>query len=496
MPSSWGRRVALAKRNPRHDNTLMPISGSMRGAFWFICVPLALAAGILAAQDGESPAVAEAVPVARQAQPQTEQAVEPGAPEDILPVDIGDDYLLPDLSLEEMPEAPLPQSPEPAAAPDATAPQAGPPAAGAAEAEAGTTVLAAPVQLLGVEIFGGQRSELKWSAGQSFGGRSLDTPVLVAHGLKRGPVLCLMAAVHGDELNGVEIVRRVMGDLDPQQLSGTVIGVPIVNLLGFLRASRYLPDRRDLNRYFPGNPRGSAAARIAYLFFRQIVTNCNYLVDLHTGSLDRTNLPQLRADLSDPKVFRFTEYFGATSVLHHRGATGTLRRAASDAGIPAVTFELGEPQTLQVEHVDFGVLAVETLIDKLGMMDRMRHWSEKQPVFYASRWVRSDQGGILLASVRLGANVKEGDILGTVTNPLSNEVMQVRSPFDGRVIGMALNQFVLPGFAAFHIGIATRVPDELMQAEVESGTPPEAAMELPDNVPAPEEGNGEQMEYD
>jgi hypothetical protein len=472
----------------------MPFSSVMRGTVWFICLCLALVAGILSAQEDRPPATADSASPTRQESPGTDADEEAVGSDDASMPGIGGDYYLPDLSLEEMPETP----PGPVGPQEATAPPPGPPAEIQAQDETGPTVLAAPIQLLGVEIFGGQSSELKWTAGQSFGGRSLDTPVLVAHGLKRGPVLCLMAAIHGDELNGVEIVRRVMSDLDPQQLSGTVIGVPIVNLLGFLRASRYLPDRRDLNRYFPGNPRGSAASRIAYLFFHQIARNCNYLVDLHTGSLDRTNLPQLRADLSDPNVFRFTEFFGATSVLHQLGAAGTLRRAAGEAGIPAVTFELGEPQTLQVEHVDFGVLAIETLIDKLGMMDRMRHWSEKQPVFYASRWVRSDQGGILLTSVRLGAKVKEGDILGTVTNPLSNEVMQVRSPFDGRVIGMALNQFVLPGFAAFHIGIATREPDELLKSELESGTPPDATMDLPETMPSPEEGegDGEQPEFD
>lgn len=400
-----------------------------------------------------------------------------------------DDFFLPDISLEEtrdIVESPIP--------PPAVAPVA-PPAA----EEAGPAVLAQPFSLLGVEIFGGQRSELKWAAGESFGGRSLDTPVLVAHGLKRGPVLCLTAAVHGDELNGVEIVRRVIGELDPQQMSGTVVGVPIVNLLGFLRGSRYLPDRRDLNRYFPGNPRGSAASRIAYLFFNQVVRNCHYLVDFHTGSMDRTNLPQLRADLADPRVFQFTEYFGATAVLHHQGAPGTLRRVASDAGIPSVTFELGEPQTLQPEHVDFGVLAVDTLIDKLGMLSRSRLWAERQPVFYASRWVRSDLGGILITNVKLGAKVKEGDVLGTVTNPLSNDVMQVRSPFHGRVLGMALSQFVLPGFAAFHIGIATKEPEELMKAEVGSGTPATAVAPEPaeiNDAPELDEGAGQEPEYD
>ncbi len=480
----------VAKDIMDRDNTPMPIREHIRGTFWLICLLPGVFASNSLAQGEATPAEDPSVISTKAPREIQMEAADSGGlpvPDESsgdFPVGVGDDYFLPDLSLEEMIATPTPEATAPVPGPEV------PPAPIPAEAGADTVVLATPIQLLGVEIYGGQRSELKWSAGESFGGRSLDTPVTVVHGLNRGPVLCLTAAVHGDELNGVEIVRRVMADLDPREMSGTIIGVPVVNLLGFLRASRYLPDRRDLNRYFPGNPRGSAASRIAHLFFQQIIRNCNYLVDLHTGSLDRTNLPQLRADLSDPNVFRFSEYFGATSVLHHRGAAGTLRRVASEAGIPTVTFELGEPQTLQPEHVDFGVLAIDTLIDKLGMMDRLRHWSEKQPVFYASRWVRSDQGGILLTAVKLGGIVKQGDILGTVTNPISNEVMQVRSPFDGRVIGMALNQFVLPGFAAFHIGIATKEREELMKAEVESGTP-EAVL-----APELEGGVGEQSEYD
>ena len=137
---------------------------------------------------------------------------------------------------------------------------------------------------------------------------------------------------------------------------------------------------------------------------------------------------------------------------------------ASDAGIPAVTFELGEPHTLQPEHLEFGARALETLMDKLGMIDRFRLWLEPQPVFYASRWVRVDHGGILITAVQLGARVREGDVLGTVTNPLSSESWQVRAPYSGRILGMALNQFVLPGFAAIHIGIETSQPKELALA--------------------------------
>ncbi|MEQ8230671.1 MAG: succinylglutamate desuccinylase/aspartoacylase family protein [Gammaproteobacteria bacterium] len=310
------------------------------------------------------------------------------------------------------------------------------------------------LELLGTRVAPGTRADLHWTAGQSFAGSAIDTPVVVIRGERPGPTLCLTAAVHGDELNGVEIVRRVLAGLDAGELSGTVIGVPIVNLLGFTRGSRYLPDRRDLNRYFPGHPRGSSASRIAYAFFTEVVLHCTRLVDLHTGSFKRTNLPQLRANLDDAEVRAFVERFGATSVLHKRGDRGTLREAATEAGIPAVTFELGEPATLQLRQVEFGVKALDTLLDKLGMVRRFRLWAEPQPIFYRSRWLRAFRGGILTSNLRVGAEIAEGQLLGEVINPLTNERSEIRSPYSGHLLGRALNQFVLPGFATFHIGIA------------------------------------------
>src|SRR5690606_30515697 len=174
---------------------------------------------------------------------------------------------------------------------------------------------------------------------ETFTGNSAPSAVLVAHGTEPGPTLCLTAAIHGDELNGIETVRRVLHDLEPERLAGTVVGVPIVNLQGFHRNSRYLPDRRDLNRYFPGNPTGSAASRIAHSLFSQVIRHCSALVDLHTGSFHRTNLPQVRGDLNDEAVVKLTAGFGSTVILHSSGGEGTLRRAAVDAGIPAVTLE-------------------------------------------------------------------------------------------------------------------------------------------------------------
>jgi predicted deacylase len=324
-------------------------------------------------------------------------------------------------------------------------------------ADAVTTAdgLAEPLIFLDAEIAPGATERLSWSATELFEGVPVSTPVLVVNGRLAGPTLCLTAAVHGDELNGIEMVRRVMHDINARRLSGAVVGVPIVNLQGFRRASRYLPDRRDLNRYFPGNPRGSAAARIAYSFFTDVVLHCDALVDLHTGSFERSNLPQLRADLRNPDIITLTEGFGSTVILHSTPAEGTLRHAATAAGVPAVTLEAGGPSQLELEEVKHGVKGIETLLNTLGMVRRMRLWGEPEPVYYRSTWVRANRGGILLADVSLGSTVRQGDLLGTITDPMTNASTEIYSPYSGRIIGMARNQVVMPGFAAFHVGMQT-----------------------------------------
>lgn len=329
--------------------------------------------------------------------------------------------------------------------------------------EAGTEETAdyEPLVILGKEVPPSTATRLSWTPSQSLEGIATPTPVLIVNGARKGPTLCLTAAIHGDELNGIEIVRRVLYNLEPEALVGTVIGVPIVNLQGFVRSSRYLTDRRDLNRFFPGNPDGSSASRIAYSFFEEVIRRCDALVDLHTGSFHRTNMPQLRADLQIPEVVQLTQGFGATVVLHSEGAAGTLRGAAVAAGIPAVTLEAGESMRVQEAAVEHGVNGLTTLMSKMGMVKRFSFWGTPEPVYHSSFWVRADQGGILFSSVDLADRVEKGDLLGEVTDPITNIKSAILSPFDGRVIGMALNQVVLPGFASFHIAIAA--PPELVE---------------------------------
>jgi predicted deacylase len=313
--------------------------------------------------------------------------------------------------------------------------------------------LIAPKTILGQAVYPGTFATLNWISDSIVGGFSEDTPVLVVHGKIPGMTLCLTAAVHGDELNGIEMIRRIMHSVDPQKLTGTLIGVPVANIMGFRRNSRYLPDRRDWNRYFPGNTYGSSASRLAHSFFSNVILHCDALIDIHTGSFHRSNLTQLRADLSDENVAALAQHFGSIAVLNSGGNPNSLRAAAVRAGIPAVTMEAGEPMTMQSKIVTEGTDAIMTLMSKLGMYGKKPRWRQSAPVYYRSSWVRANLGGILFSKVQLGHRVKRGDILGTVTDPITNTISNITSPYDGRVIGMALDQVVMPGFATHHIGI-------------------------------------------
>lgn len=352
--------------------------------------------------------------------------------------------------------------------------------------------LVTPLPILDRLLVPGTKLQLEWRPEGGISTSEIPSPVIVVHGAKPGPSLCLVAGIHGDEINGVEIVRRVAHGLDPTRLSGTVIGVPIVNVFGYSRGVRYLPDRRDLNRYFPGTPRGSIAARIAHGFFADIVRHCDYLVDFHTGSFDRDNLPQLRADLTDGAVLEFTRAFGATLVLHSPGTKGMLRTAATAAGIPSVTFEVGAPARLQLAEIASAAAAIEGVLRKLGLRESEAEEAgvAAPPTYFDSRWVRANSGGLLISEVALGQRVQENQRLGRVIDPVVNVERYVLAPYPGRVIGMAQNQQVLPGFAAFHVGKETSEQQAVEHAE--TGTDADAVPEDPADRAdsAADEGDG------
>ncbi|MCP3871148.1 MAG: succinylglutamate desuccinylase [Gammaproteobacteria bacterium] len=325
-----------------------------------------------------------------------------------------------------------------------------------------TQTQAKPFQLIGSVVEPGNRRTLRWSSPQSPGGFAVQTPVIVVNGRQAGPVLCLTAAIHGDELNGIEITRQVTHGLNPEKLSGTVVGVPIVNLEGFWRRDRYIGDRRDLNRYFPGSPEGSYPSRVAFALFDEIIRRCDAVVDFHTGSFYRENLPQLRVDLTVKQVADLSKGFGAITVLQNIAPPGSLRGSATAAGIPTLVAEIGGPLSLEPEKVDIGVKSLKSFMSSIGMLGKASRWLQPQPVYYSSEWIRADAGGILINSLKLGDTVKAGDFLAEIIDPVGDTVHKVTAPFDGTVLGRAQNQFVSPGFAIFRIG-SKKTLEELEQ---------------------------------
>lgn len=371
-----------------------------------------------------------------------------------------------------------------------------PPLIAAPEGSPSAIELITPFQLLDRFVLPGSRQALQWRPPDGLGRGELPSPIIVVHGAKPGPVLCLIAGVHGDELNGIEVARRLGQEVDATRLNGTLIVAPIVNVFGYTRISRYLPDRRDLNRSFPGTRTGSIASRMAHGFFNDIVRRCDALVDFHTGSFQRSNLPQIRADLTNPEVLEFTRGMGKTLVLHSPGTRGMLRVAAVATGIPAVTFEVGAPQFLELEHIEPAVETIRVLMHRMAMLEAKGHDEAKQdpvPIYFDSRWVRTNASGLLFSDVALGQQVRLGHKLGHVVDPVTNVRTEIVAPFAGQVLGMALNQQVLAGYAAFHMGKLTSEQQAVLEA-AEAANTPEVVDEDPSERPAGEADNPDERE--
>ena len=277
-------------------------------------------------------------------------------------------------------------------------------------------------------------------------------PVKVISGRKIGPVLFVSAAIHGDELNGVEVIRRLLKRKILRSLHGTLIAVPIVNVHGFLDQSRYLPDRRDLNRSFPGTAKGSIAARLANLFAKQIVAKADYGIDLHTGAINRTNLPQLRANLGDPKTFDIARAFGVPVIVNSDILDGSLRGYAAERGLPVLIYEAGEALRFDEVAIRGGIRGILNVMRHIGMIPKSKSVKQITPVIAKSTtWVRAPVSGIINAKVQLGGSVTKGQVLATVSDPLGDAEQNVDAPFDGIVIGRSNLPLAHEGDALFHL---------------------------------------------
>ena len=311
----------------------------------------------------------------------------------------------------------------------------------------------APFELGGISVRAGSRKEIGLPITRLVTGDEVSFPLRVIHGRADGPTIWLSAAIHGDEVCGVEIIRRVMEQLDPRALRGTVIAVPIVNVYGFINGDRYLPDRRDLNRSFPGSPRGSLAARIAHLMMTEVVAKCTVGIDLHTGSDHRTNLPQIRADLDDDETRRLAETFGAPVVYHAKIRDGSLRHAAAEAGATVLLYEAGEAWRFDQWAIDAGVRGVRRVLTELDMVDPPEgDVATVAAEVRKSGWVRAGRTGIVRIEADLGAVIEQGDRLGVISDSFGKRLNIVKANRAGIVIGRTEAPLVNRGDALVHIG--------------------------------------------
>ncbi|MDD2789509.1 MAG: succinylglutamate desuccinylase/aspartoacylase family protein [Sulfurimonas sp.] len=281
----------------------------------------------------------------------------------------------------------------------------------------------------------------------------MQLPLHVIRGKKNGPVVFVSAAIHGDELNGIEIIRRFkrLGILS--RLRGTLILVPIVNVYGISTLSRYLPDRRDLNRSFPGSSTGSLASRVAKIFFDEVVSKCDFGIDLHTASIHKSNLPQVRTNIDDEFTFGLARAFGAPVVLHSELRDGSLRAVAQDKGVPILLYEAGEALRFDETSIRIGVNGLVNVLRHSDMLPKVvRKKGHKTSIISRnSKWIRSGEGGILRTIKALGDVVKESEVIAYIDEPLGDESYAITSPFDGVIIGKSEIPLVQEGDAVFHI---------------------------------------------
>lgn len=325
------------------------------------------------------------------------------------------------------------------------------------------------LRIAGTDIRPGERTNLDLPVADLYTSTSLSMPIQVIRGRKPGPTLFVSAAIHGDELNGVEVIRRLLKRRALKSLRGTLIAVPIVNVHGFLDQSRYLPDRRDLNRSFPGSARGSIAARLAHLFVREILAHADYGIDLHTGALNRSNLPQLRCNVKDEATLGLARAFGVPVIINSTVRDGSLRQCAGDNGIPILLYEAGEALRFDEVSIRAGLRGIVNVMRHIGMLTPATSRRHIEAVIAESTsWIRASASGIVTSKIELGNRVARDQRLATISDPLGDEQDHIVAPFDGIVIGRSNLPLAHEGDALIHVAEFVSVPKA--ESRVESFT--------------------------
>jgi predicted deacylase len=314
-----------------------------------------------------------------------------------------------------------------------------------------------PFIISGHSIKRGERKKIHLKIGKLYDNTDINIPVEVIRGKLDGPTLFVSAAVHGDELNGVEICKRLLDMRQLKEISGTLLVIPIVNVFGFNNLSRYLPDRRDLNRSFPGSPNGSLASRLAHVFMTEIVSKATHGIDLHTGAVHRRNLAQIRADIDHAETLELAEAFGIPVIIKSNVRDGSLRQAVLERDVPMLLFEGGEALRFDDRVIKMALDGIISVMYKIGMLDTQKRpprltSAEKKPfIAKSSYWIRATRSGIIRLLARIGKHVHKDEVIGVISDPYGDEIETVRTRVEGIVICASMLPVVHEGDALFHI---------------------------------------------
>jgi hypothetical protein len=308
----------------------------------------------------------------------------------------------------------------------------------------------------GGKVDPGETQNVRYGISETYLGDPVRIPVTIINGAREGPTVFLSAAAHGDELNGIEVVREVAHEWNLDDLAGTLVCMPVLNVPGFLAQQRYLPIYdRDLNRSFPGHETSTSAKRMAARIFTNFVEPCDYGLDFHTSTRGRTNMLHVRADMSDPEVARLAQAFGTNIILDGSGPDGTLRGEATRNGTPTITIEMGEAHRFQRELIDEALVGVESVFAEFGLQEtptvRWPGWRTIITDEQEKTWIRADAGGIVDMHHDVGSLVEEGDRICTLTNPFKDDNVTVEAPFTGLLVGVLENPVVYPGNPLCHL---------------------------------------------
>jgi predicted deacylase len=315
---------------------------------------------------------------------------------------------------------------------------------------------AEPFTYDGGRVDPGTTQNLRYTVSETYLGDPVKMPVTIINGERPGPTLALSAAVHGDELNGIEVVREVAHEWDLTDFAGTLVCLPVLNVPGFVSQQRYLPIYdRDLNRAFPGEAGGTSAKRMARRIFGNFIEPCDLCVDFHTSTRGRSNMLHVRADMDDEAVGRLAQAFASNVIIDTSGASGTLRREASDAGVPTITVEMGEAHRFERALIDRALSGVASVFAEYGLLSSEAvHWPGWRAIVDGveeKTWLRADAGGLVDMHADRGAFVEEGSVISTIANPFKTETTKVRAPFDGLLVGVLENPVVYPGNPLCHL---------------------------------------------